>query len=123
AAAALPSRLKMYFYPRSPRGERLWANAGEYGAIVFLPALPARGATPGLLRLFGHRYHFYPRSPRGERPTFTTVPFGTSKFLPALPARGATDKPFKFYGRLNISTRAPREGSDPITLSCVQTQC
>ena len=34
------------FYPRSPRGERLQLCAFGLAPNLFLPALPARGATP-----------------------------------------------------------------------------
>ena len=62
--------MRDYFYPRSPRGERL---APEYQALLtqeFLSTLPARGAT-------GHR-----KEDRGSR-----------GFLSTLPARGATWPP------------------------------
>ena len=55
------------FYPRSPRGERLSRLCSRVAWIAFLPALPARGAT------------------RDGVPTSPTI-----LFLPALPARGAT---------------------------------
>ena len=80
-----------HFYPRSPRGERLWRLSYSRQYFSFLPALPARGATTRLQSL--------------------TV-CGT--FLPALPARGAT-KEWGYIASYNgISTRAPREGSDVI---------
>ena len=34
-----------YFYPRSPRGERLVSNLKAAGRAEFLSTLPARGAT------------------------------------------------------------------------------
>ena len=34
-----------YFYPRSPRGERLFWNCGQKTQTIFLSTLPARGAT------------------------------------------------------------------------------
>ena len=34
-----------YFYPRSPRGERLHGLTLQQGAPLFLSTLPARGAT------------------------------------------------------------------------------
>ena len=39
------SSSRRHFYPRSPRGERLDANALHYRMGVFLSTLPARGAT------------------------------------------------------------------------------
>ena len=35
----------LYFYPRSPRGERPLRDEGVAMVMEFLPALPARGAT------------------------------------------------------------------------------
>ena len=79
-----------YFYPRSPRGERLWYHNYRYRHISY----------------------FYPRSPRGERHHLTVRDFSNLRFLPALPARGATCSwCMEGIGR-EISTRAPREGSD-----------
>ena len=78
-----------YFYPRSPRGERLPASGGMNMGAVFLSTLSLRRATqseddfnaklaisihallaesdagPGLLLLA--LFYFYPRSPCGER--------------------------------------------------------
>ena len=78
-----------YFYPRSPRGERPMQLEPATGVSLFLPALPARGATCSAL-------------------IFLQI----CKFLPALPARGATFCRLRFLIRADISTRAPREGSD-----------
>ena len=41
-----------------------------------------------------------------------------TKFLSTLPARGATKQPRKKAETLHISIHAPREGSDPLPLSC-----
>ena len=58
---------RLYFYPRSPRGERLVSPIFARYWNRFLSTLPARGATS----IFGGwattRTNFYPRSPRGER--------------------------------------------------------
>ena len=85
------------FYPRSPRGERRSARAGQGAAGRFLSTLPARGATTTLRRfsaLLPISIHapregsdietasrglsltdFYPRSPRGERPRLVLLPY------------------------------------------------
>ena len=78
------------FYPRSPRGERRGAAYGPAFYDLFLSTLPARGATPPPMRTWRPPSNFYPRSPRGER------------HVPALLLIQVGD----------ISIHAPREGSD-----------
>ena len=56
------------FYPRSPRGERPFPSAPLLWGDIFLPALPARGATFSTAKSRAGSIDFYPRSPRGERP-------------------------------------------------------
>ena len=79
---------------------------------IFLPTLPARGATlhAGLRRL--HLPDFYPRSPRGERLLGKRRLDEITEFLPTLPARGATSHVRSVLKRKRISTHAPRAGSD-----------
>ena len=109
-----------HFYPRSPRGERLFLfrfffaqsiisiHAPREGSdlsnfmfspqfSVFLSTLPARGATKG-------RY---------------VLSTAERQFLSTLPARGATlGTAIRILRTLNISIHAPREGSDPPPLDC-----
>ena len=59
--------LRRYFYPRSPRGERLKIPDLKVLKRIFLSTLPARGAT-----------------------RCTTISRAASLFLSTLPARGAT---------------------------------
>ena len=79
-----------HFYPRSPRGERLAAQWLASTAGLFLSTLPARGATPRVVRLKTGPANFYPRSPRGERRSPIVTQLSTPQ----------------------ISIHAPREGSD-----------
>ena len=105
---------QIYFYPRSPRGERPRQACLDQIAYLFLPSLPARGATVWSNKLRTVYRYFYPRSPRGERPPETRPIAGIPnfyprsprgerlegqakgnnerKFLPSLPARGATTR-------------------------------
>ena len=100
----------------------------------FQPTLPARGATGGVPERHRAPLNFNPRSPHGERhgrvsrialqvefqPTLPAR--GATRraharkedtiFQPTLPARGATSKPPKTSGGFEISTHAPRTGSD-----------
>ena len=57
----------IYFYPRSPRGERRLFCCLDIDKVLFLSTLPARGATDVRASKSRFDYHFYPRSPRGER--------------------------------------------------------
>ena len=100
------------FNPRSPRGERPQQHKAQLCGADFNPRSP-RGERP-----FPHFHgfpsdcNFNPRSPRGER----QMPLGAcataSPFQPTLPARGATRRAAEWAGRRQISTHAPREGSD-----------
>ena len=85
----------MYFYPRSPCGER-----------------PSQGAD------FGHKMNFYPRSPCGERPLTDDVSTGGEIFLSTLSLRRATlagmsDKLIGsvFLSTLSLRRATPRGGS------------
>ena len=78
------------FNPRSPHGERhtCWMDANT--ALEFQPTLPARGATPRISPSMLNCTYFNPRSPHGERHDFDTI----------------------FTVMMDISTHAPRTGSD-----------
>ena len=55
------------FYPRPPRGGRLYAAAAQIYQAIFLSTPSARRAT-GVHALGGrHKANFYPRPPRGGR--------------------------------------------------------
>ena len=126
----------IYFYPRSPRGERQDPNkrliirsdisirAPREGSdqgladsiptiIEFLSALPARGATPTSGGWATTPTNFYPRSPRGERLWAPTAyPQGWEISIRA-PREGSDRPPSRPPGsEAPISIRAPREGSD-----------
>ena len=64
ATRACPS---LYFYPRSPCGERRYKPAKRYGQWIFLSTLSLRRATTHLARIAAADRDFYPRSPCGER--------------------------------------------------------
>ena len=123
------------FNPRSPHGERLEVTRGLAMTNVFQPTLPARGATapspnfPDENLYFNPRSphgerrssadsskrcfaHFNPRSPHGERLSPEPIPASAPLFQPTLPARGATVIATAFALAPNISTHAPRTGSD-----------
>ena len=57
----------VYFYPRSPCGERHTHPIGVFVRVVFLSTLSLRRATTCLSACFVGVAYFYPRSPCGER--------------------------------------------------------
>ena len=132
-----------YFNPRSPRGERPWAATASVQTLPHFNPRSPRGErrSAGRWARSNTRY-FNPRSPRGERPhgldsfsSFRTfqptlpargaTPFvqfvgrGGCRFQPTLPARGATKPTAEEQRQIDISTHAPREGSDSGTPSSV----
>ena len=58
----------LYFYPRSPCGERPLQFAVSVDRFVFLSTLSLRRATNSSVTTADKEAHFYPRSPCGERP-------------------------------------------------------
>ena len=82
--------------------------------MLFQPSLPARGATNAWTQNLGGKQYFNPRSPRGERLDTKKYATWLMEFQPSLPARGATRDDDGAAYRHDISTLAPREGSDPV---------
>ena len=82
--------LRLYFYPRSPCGERPGAVlAGIAAPLISIHALLAESDWPVILRPAAS-CHFYPRSPCGERRKAFARFAGTSQFLATLSLRRAT---------------------------------
>ena len=126
------------FNPRSPHGERLYVGSHSAAYSAFQPTLPARGATRIQAGGNVRERYFNPRSPHGERlralrgvanntvfqPTLpargatTALKTGADPviFQPTLPARGATMAISDAELRNDISTHAPRTGSDDIAV-------
>ena len=125
-----------YFYPRSPRGERLTKQpvgicqrhisihapreGSDFGGFTvfpsptnFYPRSP-RGERPGLLLLPGTCFpDFYPRSPRGERHDSDSLPtLLGNHFYPRSPRGERRCRPGRQLRGCAISIHAPREGSD-----------
>ena len=121
----------LYFYPRSPRGERRSKSSSFWAGILFLSTLPARGATrcgdpappaqtisihapregsdPTTSTMRAATANFYPRSPRGERPMPKMASPRPTAFLSTLPARGATPRPRRRLRRSSdFYPRSPR---------------
>ena len=82
---------ELYFYPRSPCGERrAWSASKLGGMSISIHALLAESD----LHIFGgagnNTIHFYPRSPCGERPVSETLVPRQYQFLSTLSLRRAT---------------------------------
>ena len=78
------------FNPRSPCGERRSSVKKTAATGVFQPTLPVRGATPYIM----------------------PVNINIVRFQPTLPVRGATVIRLSSLSMGEISTHAPRAGSD-----------
>ena len=126
---------RRYFNPRSPHGERRLSIAVVVPVPLFQPTLPARGATHRQRRKHTRDAYFNPRSPHGERRTYAAMPVLRRYFNPRSPhgerpfaistnGRGGYNfNPRSPHGERrqgwrtwspeeNISTHAPRTGSD-----------
>ena len=78
------------FYPRSPCGERLYANFdGFYWWVISIHALLAESDLFLCCNAAKPR-HFYPRSPCGERPGIAETAKTSIGFLSTLSLRRAT---------------------------------
>ena len=75
----------MYFYPRSPCGERRRMSARLISLFSFLSTLSLRRATKARHERWKPENYFYPRSPCGERPTAWKGWPSTCYFYPRSP--------------------------------------
>ena len=91
--SAASSPAPMYFYPRSPRGERrLDGPQSTQKVVEFLSTLPARGATlPFSLGARTSKAISIHAPREGSDLTAEGVALMRRTFLSTLPARGATD--------------------------------
>ena len=95
-AATMSALTILYFYPRSPCGERHWAKAlFRYLGIISIHALLAESDGTLTWRTGLHLY-FYPRSPCGERLGGAREEFKEKIFLSTLSLRRATDNRHRF---------------------------
>ena len=102
----------MYFYPRSPCGERPHSRRSRKQHHPFLSTLSLRRATVNggaPLNFFGN---FYPRSPCGERHDSSALMKCQVKFLSTLSLRRATYDTYAKVLRVNISIHALLAESD-----------
>ena len=81
------------FYPRSPCGERPSWHLMAFTLTVFLSTLSLRRATLAFIAYMVRITDFYPRSPCGERRPSAQSWAARSRFLSTLSLRRATDYP------------------------------
>ena len=113
----------LYFYPRSPRGERLSrTTCPAVERQNFYPRSP-RGERQKEMQHLLNLLYFYPRSPRGERQPKHVKTGKRGGFLSTLPARGATRILADLFVDNEISIHAPREGSDLLITDMVLPSC
>ena len=101
-----------HFNPRSPHGERPFCVIISVGARVFQPTLPARGATLTSDNIIHSLCVFQPTLPARGATRAKFASQSRSRFQPTLPARGATGAEVCPAPAADISTHAPRTGSD-----------
>ena len=76
---------QIYFYPRSPCGERPIFAVRPYDAPIFLSTLSLRRATEYWVGGYGTANNFYPRSPCGERHWYHISKNAAIDFYPRSP--------------------------------------
>ena len=107
-----PAFVQRHFNPRSPHGERLEELEKHIGIGISTHA-PRTGSDINPATMNGSQGDFNPRSPHGERHApRPALAIPTKKFQPTLPARGATAGCWRRGRGREISTHAPRTGSD-----------
>ena len=101
------------FNPRSPHGERpALALVKRHKRQDFNPRSPHGERPEGSVMEGCSETYFNPRSPHGERRPSARSGGHGSRFQPTLPARGATVADVVQSLCVDISTHAPRTGSD-----------
>ena len=84
-ASGLILRAFLYFYPRSPCGERLSFMLYDTSSLIFLSTLSLRRATLKPPIKAHREKNFYPRSPCGERPFSCFLVSCIDNFYPRSP--------------------------------------
>ena len=98
------------FYPRPPRGGRLWSTASASPFINFYPRPPRGGRRIRGFRC-GMQGYFYPRPPRGGRLASSTASPYSVRFLSTPSARRATWHSWiSFALEIDFYPRPPRGG-------------
>ena len=113
--AAKWTRIRFYyFYPRPPRGGRLTARISSLSLIHFYPRPPRGGRRFPRSCPRSVPPYFYPRPPRGGRRSPRPSPGRPWQFLSTPSARRATSRGKPYPGSRGISIHALREEGDKI---------
>ena len=105
-------RFQSDFYPRPPRGGRLYSADGGFGVgRISIHALREEGDSTTSFS-FHILSNFYPRPPRGGRQAGTSPPPNFSQFLSTPSARRATESRERSDRGHPISIHALREEGD-----------
>ena len=111
--------IAVHFNPRSPHGERLSALPYRSGLRKISTHAPRTGSDGSCRRRYRKPKHFNPRSPHGERPTMSFIfCVFISNFNPRSPHGERQSPPTERGNDYEISTHAPRTGSDA---ACART--
>ena len=108
---------RIYFNPRSPRGERLDVMIEAAVKQIFQSTLPSRGATTGSAGGTAQIHYFNPRSPRGERQYVPRIRLQFAEFQSTLPSRGATRSFSKKLKTSSFQSTLPSRGATPVFCS------
>ena len=109
----------IYFNTRSPHGERQAQHRPVRTVLEISTHAPRTGSDPGVCIPPVIFWNFYPRSPHGERRSRLRLAARAARhFNPRSPHGERLRLLFAVAGR-DISTHAPRTGSDWSSLPCV----
>ena len=102
-----------HFYPRSPCGERpTFCAILNATKRISIHALLAESDIPYLYILCNTNVRFYPRSPCGERPRITRYKRNHTRFYPRSPCGERLDQNYNRYEKYQVSIHALLAESD-----------
>ena len=105
---------RVYFYPRSPCGERLCTEDNQADFYQFLSTLSLRRATAAMAAMAFTAAYFYPRSPCGERPGGRRAADRRDYFYPRSPCGERPGKAAPVYTQIRfLSTLSLRRATPP----------
>ena len=111
----------LYFYPRPPRGGRLYCCILFRPSRIFLSTPSARRATFVLQHMMRRLINFYPRPPRGGRPRWFSEGDGCESIsIHALREEGDNCWPRSSWEWNNFYPRPPRGGRRDEPCNAVQ---
>ena len=113
SAESVTRRRSRNFNPRSPHGERHFRSSSSFSGAIISTHAPRTGSDSVEFSRLYENLSFQPTLPaRGATWGQTPEETVNTAFQPTLPARGATKAYNDATAAQNISTHAPRTGSD-----------